>query len=72
MYVKVRVTPGAKKERIERVAEDEFAIAVREPAEQNMANTRVRELIALAFRKETKAVTIVTGHHSRTKMLSIS
>lgn len=72
MYLKVLVTPGARKESITEGKGGELVITVREPAERNMANTRVRELLALRFHKTVGEVRILTGHHSRSKMISIT
>jgi len=71
MYLKVFVTPGAKKEKIEEKGET-LAIAVREPAMGNRANDRVRELIALREGVPLGKVRILTGHRSRAKMISIN
>jgi uncharacterized protein YggU (UPF0235/DUF167 family) len=71
MYIRVRATPNAKKEKIERTNKNEFDIAVKEPAERNMANTRIREIVANECRVSVKNVRIVTGHRSHTKMLSV-
>ena len=71
MYIKVFVTPGAKREKVEEKGET-LAISVREPASTNRANTRVRELIALRVGKPIGKVRILTGHRSRAKMISIT
>lgn len=71
MYLKVFVTPGAKREKIEERG-DALHISVRKPATGNQANTRVREVIALRVGKPLGKVRILTGHHSRAKMISIS
>lgn len=71
MFIKVLVTPGAKKEKIEEKG-DTLRISVREPATQNLANTRVRELVAELFKAPVGKVRILTGHRSRAKMISIS
>lgn len=71
MFVRARVTPGAKRERVVRVADDTFDISVREPALQNLANTRVRELVAHALGVVPGAVRIIAGHRSGTKVMSI-
>jgi uncharacterized protein YggU (UPF0235/DUF167 family) len=71
MYIKVFVTPGAKKERVEEKSET-LLISVREPAEGNRANTRVRELIAARFKAPVGKVRILTGHRSRAKMVGIT
>lgn len=71
MYLKVLVTPGARKETVEEKGET-LVISVREPAERNLANTRVRELVALRFGTPIGSVRILTGHHSRVKMISVT
>jgi len=71
MYLKVFVTPGAKKEKVEKKGKT-LAIAVKEPATGNRANTRVREIIAERFKKPVGKVWILTGHRSRSKMVSVS
>jgi hypothetical protein len=71
MFIKVFVTPGAKKERVEEKGEM-LAIAVREPAEQNRANDRVRAIIAERMGVPVGKVRILTGHRSRSKMISVT
>lgn len=71
MYVRVDVTPAAKRERFAAVSSSEFMLSVKEPAERNLANRRVVELIAQHFRVHPKAVHIISGHHTRRKMLSV-
>ncbi|MFZ3044182.1 MAG: DUF167 domain-containing protein [Minisyncoccia bacterium] len=79
MFIKVFVTPGAKKEKLEVLHSDKdgekgetLAIAVREPATGNRANDRVCELIAMRVGKPIGKVRILTGHRSRVKMISVS
>jgi uncharacterized protein (TIGR00251 family) len=71
MYIKVFVTPSAKREKVVENGEA-LTITVKEPATGNRANTRVREIIAERFNKTVGKVRILTGHHSRAKMISIS
>ena len=71
MYLKVFVTPSAKREAIEENG-DTLTISVREPAMGNRANDRVRELVALREGVPLGKVRILTGHRSRVKMISIS
>ena len=71
MYVRVRVQPGAKKESIEQVSETEFRVAVREKAERNLANGRVRELLARNYGLESRDVRLVSGHRSPNKIFDI-
>ena len=71
MYVKVRVIAGAKKEAFEEMSKDHFKIAVREPAERNLANGRIIELVATHFCIPKNKVRIVSGHRSPSKILAI-
>ena len=78
MYIKVFVTPGAKRERIEMLHPDEggkkeeiLTVTVKEPAVGNRANLRVREIVAERQNVPLGKVRILTGHHSRVKMVSI-
>lgn len=71
MYIRVKVTPGAKKETYVKTTESEYVITVKEKAERNMANKRVLELIALELHKGVQDIKIISGHHSRTKLLSV-
>jgi len=72
MYIKVKVFPKSKKESFVVISENKFEIKVKEKAERNSANKRVVELIAEYFEIEQKKVKIVSGHHSPSKMLSVS
>ncbi len=71
MYIRVRVAAGAKKESFEQVSEDSFLVSVKDPAEQNLANRRVLELVAVHFGINPKQVRIISGHHSPGKILSV-
>ena len=70
-FLKVFVTPGARKEKVETKG-DVLAVSVREPAERNEANDRVRAIVALLHGVPVGKVRIMTGHRSRAKMISIS
>ena len=71
MYIKVFVTPDAKREKVEKKGEM-LTISVREPALGNRANNRVREIVAELFKVSLGKVRILTGHRSRGKMLSVT
>lgn len=72
MYIRVAVVAGAKKEEVTRVSDDRYDMRVREPAERNLANGRVRELLAREFKVSAKAVRLVAGHRSPRKVFSIT
>lgn len=71
MYIKARVTPGAKKETFSQESKDHFVISVKEEAERNMANRRIIELLSRHYGIPAGKVRIVNGHHSGSKILSI-
>lgn len=72
MYVKVRTHPSSKKERVTHTQEHEYEIRIKEPAERNLANTRVREIIAREYQVPLGQVRIISGHRSRTKIIGIN
>jgi uncharacterized protein YggU (UPF0235/DUF167 family) len=69
--VQVKVFAEAKKEKVE-MDEGILRIFVREPAQKNMANFRVRELVAMYFEVPLTQVQILTGHRSPKKRLSVT
>ncbi len=71
MYVKVCVIAGAKKESVEEVSAGHFKISVKEPAERNLANRRIVELVAAHYKIPPKQARIISGHTSPSKILSI-
>lgn len=71
MYVRVRVYAGCKKESVRKLEDSHFEIHVKEPAQQNLANRRVQEKLAKAYRVSVKAVRIVSGHHSPSKLFDV-
>ena len=71
MYIKIKVIPCAKKESFEKISEDHFTVSVKEKAERNMANTRVRELVAEHFGVPVGKAKLISGHHSPSKIFSV-
>lgn len=69
MYIKIKVIPDAKEEKIEQLKEDEFRIWVKVPAEKNLANERILEIIRKMH--PNKSMRIISGHHSPSKIISI-
>lgn len=71
MYVKVKAFPSSKKESALKVGDDKFIVHVKEPAERNLANGRITELIAREFSVHGGRVRIISGHRSPNKILSV-
>lgn len=71
MYIRVRVFPGAKRERVTKRSETEYEIMVRERAERNQANKRVSTLLQETYGISSGQVRLVTGHRSPTKVFDV-
>ena len=71
MLIRVTVRVNAKKESIVEKKEGVFTISVRVPAERNLANIRVREILASRFGIPIGKVRILTGHKSPKKIISV-
>ena len=71
MFVRVHAVPGARKERITKEDATTFTICVKEPAERNLANKRIRDILALEFGVSPLQVRLLTGHRSSSKMYSV-
>jgi uncharacterized protein YggU (UPF0235/DUF167 family) len=72
MYIKVKVEAGAKREVVTKKSENTYMISVKEPAERNLANNRIREIMASLLGVSTKNIRIISGHQSPSKILSIN
>lgn len=72
MYIKVRVVPNAKREQIKKVNDQTFELTIREPAERNLANNRIKELLANEYKIKVKQVRLVSGHHSGSKIFDVN
>lgn len=70
MFIRVHAAPDAKREHIVKESPDTWRISVREPAQGNLANERIRTLVARELDVPLSAVRILTGHHSRSKLIS--
>ena len=71
MYIHAKVIAGARKEEIAKIKKDHFKISVKEPAERNLANKRVVELLADYFKLKPNQVRIINGHQSPSKLLAV-
>lgn len=71
MHIKVRVETETRRETCTEVSADHFKISVKEPAERNLANKRVIELIAKHLKIPVARVLIKSGHRSPSKILTI-
>lgn len=71
MQVRVHVFADMKKEVVKVVGEHNFEMKLKVPAERNLANQRMRELISGWYNVGVGKVRIVTGHHSPRKVVDV-
>jgi len=69
MYIHAKDKTGAKKEEVTKISADHYLISVRQVAKRNEANRRVVEILKEIF--SGRAVKIVNGHHSPSKLLTV-
>ena len=60
-----------RKEKVTRIDDVTFEMTVKEPAERNLANKRIRKILAEVYTVEEGKVRIVTGHHSQSKIFDV-
>lgn len=71
MYIKVVVQPSSKKEELVKQTDTSYVCRVKEKAERNMANMRVREILAHMYNVPIGKVRIISGHRNPKKMISV-
>lgn len=69
--VRVRVVPGARREKITTEKDGTYTIYVREPAQHNLANTRVRAVLAAVLGVPIQRIHMRTGARSPIKRFVI-
>lgn len=69
-YVRVRAVTKAKKESVT-VHKDIYTIAVKEKPEQGKANNRIRELLARTLNCPNKALRLIKGAQSPSKLFQL-
>jgi len=69
--IRIRVSPGMRRESVSSGKRGVLEVGVKEPAEENRANARALLLVAAYLKVPPKAVRIVRGHHLRVKLLEV-
>lgn len=71
MKIIVWAKPGAKFAKIEKVAENEYRISVKEPARENRANEAIFRALADFFGAPTSSIKLISGAASRKKIFEL-
>jgi uncharacterized protein YggU (UPF0235/DUF167 family) len=69
---KVKTTPGSRKELWKQNGEHTYEAFVQEPAQNGLANRRVKLLVARAYGVPVNQVSLSTGHSSRSKTFVVT
>ena len=69
MYLLLKVKKKKKREEVKQLSSDHYEISIREPAERNLANKRIIELLGELF--PNRQARIINGHHSPSKLVSV-
>lgn len=72
MRLTVRLTPRARSDRIDGVADGMLRVAVTAPAAENRANDALLRLLAREWRLPRTALSISVGARSRNKLVHIA
>ena len=67
----LKVHPGAKQEKIEKINENTFSVWVKEPAKENKANFAVLEAVAKHFNVGISRIRFVGGVKSKEKIVEV-
>ena len=70
-FIKVRVSAGAKTEKVEEVSSNEFRVRTTTAPEKGKANEKVRELLAKHLGIPRMSLYLKSGHTSRDKIFII-
>ncbi|MFN3910094.1 MAG: DUF167 domain-containing protein [Candidatus Anstonellaceae archaeon] len=71
MNIKVFLKPNSKKQKIEKIAENEFRVFVKSPAVENKANLELLELLGDYFKVSKSKIFILHGLKSKNKIINI-
>ena len=71
MYIKVKVFPKSKKEKIAQIDSDRFEIWVKEKAERNQANWATINLLSQYLNIPLGRIRLVKGRSERNKIFQI-
>ena len=71
MFIKLKVHPGSKTEKIIKKADDTYEIWIKAPAERGLANASTLRALALTLGIDAKKIRLVKGARSPAKIVKI-
>lgn len=71
MKIFVKAKPNAKEEKVQKIDDSHYLVAVKEPPVQGRANRAIIEALAAYFKISPSQINIVSGYSSRNKIIEI-
>ncbi|MES2060158.1 MAG: DUF167 domain-containing protein [Patescibacteria group bacterium] len=71
MLIHIKIQPESKEDKVIMKSDNSYIVYVREKAERNQANIKMRSLLATHFKVDLGKVKIITGHHAPSKIIDI-
>lgn len=71
MRIKVKAKPQAHEEKVEKIDQDTFVVAVKELPVEGKANAAIEKALANYFDVSKSRVHIISGHASKQKIVEI-
>jgi uncharacterized protein YggU (UPF0235/DUF167 family) len=71
MLFKLKVKPGCKENKVEKLKDDEFRVFVKVKPEQGLANQKVLELLSEYLHIPKQKISLIKGHTSPSKIVRI-
>ena len=71
MKIFVKAKPNSKEERIQKIEENSFLVAVKEPPVKGMANKAIVKKLSDYFKVPVSNIILVSGFSSKTKVFEI-
>ncbi|OGG43681.1 hypothetical protein A3G50_00750 [Candidatus Jorgensenbacteria bacterium RIFCSPLOWO2_12_FULL_42_11] len=69
MKIFVKAKPNAKEEKVQKIDDNHYLVAVKEPPAQGKANRAIIEALATYFGMSSLRINIISGHISRNKII---
>lgn len=71
MKIFVKAKPNAKEEKVQKIDDGHYLVAVKEPPVRGRANRAIIEALAAYFKLSPSQINIVSGYSSRNKIIEI-
>ena len=71
MFLKIKLHPKSKKQKIEEIGKNKYEIWTKSKAEENKANYEMIDILSEYLSIDKKRFRIISGHHRPSKMIEI-